>query len=316
MVFSSFGLEKYLNPGIWILGTVAAFGLVFLFKEEISPSFPRVAFGVGVALFAAIGGPLIWLGTSDRSVAHFFEIHTKLATTYFALSTAIPIGVAVLSYRAREGFQRLPLPSAIDSAVEKTVFESDFVYEDVAYVLDLIPNFGAEGAIRDVLLRFEVRMTVVNRSRTATDYRGLFDPAGRDSSIRYASINNSAIDHDDPEHVSRRGLWVSYHAQPGEHFELCVSAESLFHSRDSELVGIYRPASKLSILVRPAPGLQLNLQSLLPMTVSSVRRASGELWWEYAGGILPYQGARLYWEPASSSIDRLGGLPPAVVTIQ
>lgn len=292
VVFSSFGLQKFLDPGVWILGTIGSFSLVYLFRYQIKSNFPKTAMWAGIALagglLAAWGG----LYVAGQDVGHFLESNTKISTIYISIVVGVPIGALILSYRAQDEFLRIPLPPALEVAA-KAVSQSDFVHESVYYDIEFIRE-----SIDNVIMRFDVIMNVINRNKKEVLYQDYFDPAGRNKRFLHAELNRSPINQSDPDRLAERGLILSYRAKPEEHFQIRVIGESTFHSRDNELVGVYFPCDFLLIRIKKPPdGLSVHIQSLLREKVDAKRLDTGDLTFEYSNGVLPFQGTRVFWEP-------------------
>jgi hypothetical protein len=80
-----------------------------------------------------------------------------------------------------------------------------------------------------------------------------------------------------------------------------VKGRSHFSSRDSELFGAYIPATSISIVVKAPPStLRVVLRSHLPEKVDPEILDNGDVAFAYHKGILPFQGARLFWQPVSA----------------
>lgn len=272
VVFSSFHLEQYLNPGIWILGTVGSFSVVYLFHRQVSDNFPKVALFAAVAVTVGIAAPLLVFQAKEIELGKFMRAWTALSTLYLTAVISGPLGTAILSYRLQDEFLRAPLSDSLTNALDESVRFVDFVHSRVDYIIDLISDGES-----DVILRCNVTMNMVNRSKSRSVYRDIFDPAGRERKFIRASINGNPIDCDDPERLSERGLHVDYECGAGEEFRIEVVLESKFYRRDSELVGTYLPAEALSILIRPSSDLRVTVQSLLRKKVELKRLESGHL---------------------------------------
>lgn len=293
VAFSSLGLKDYLNPSIWILGTVVSFSLVYLFRLNITGNFPKVALWTGSAMLAGVAVPLIILVTKRQDIAELLKAWTDLATGYLSIVLGIPVGIAILSYRAQDEFLRSPLPAVIEQAAKESVSQSDFVHDRAAYQIQFKP--AANG---DMVMRFDVTMDVVNRLKRRAVYRDIFDPAGREKRFFYAAINGTQLNEQDPERLSQRGLVLSHEVGANEKFQVVVSGESTFYTRDSEIVGVYFPCACLSILIRKPPdGLAVHVQSLMRKRIDPKPLPTGDLLVESAEGVLPFQGVRLFWEP-------------------
>jgi hypothetical protein len=292
VVFSSFGLHKYLDPGVWILGTIGSFSLVYLFRYRITGNFPKTVLWAGIILLFGLSAAWAALFVAGQDPAQFLESRTKVSTLYIAIVIGIPIGAMILSYRAQDEFLRSPLPSVLATAA-KAISQSDFVHESVDYLINLTLQTNGE-----VTLRFDVTMDVLNRSKRAALYQDHFDPAGRNKRFIGAKIKGARINESDPNRLTQRGFFLEYHAQPSERFRIVVIGESTFYGRDNELVGVYFPCSFLSIrVVKPPDELIVHVESLLREKVDAERLATGDLLFQYSQGVLPFQGTRVFWAP-------------------
>jgi hypothetical protein len=293
VVFSSFHLEQYLNPGLWMLGTLAAFSLVYLFRDYISKNF------LVVSIWAALSGlilllvPLAVLFGLGQDIPAFIRQWSQAATIYLSLAIGVPAGSMILAYRNKDEFLRTPLPPQLAEAAKEAASHSDFIHESVSYQIELLPT-----PAKEVVMRFTVTMNVVNRAKRKTIYQDFFDPAGRYSKMHYATIKQQSINTEDPDRSFKRGLLLTHEAEPNERFEVVVSGESTFYGRDSELVGVYLPCNSLTVRIKkPPPNLSVNIQSLLPKKIDSKPQPDGDILFEYADGVLPFQGTRVFWEP-------------------
>jgi hypothetical protein len=198
----------------------------------------------------------------------------------------------ILSYRSQDDFLHSPLPPALAKAT-KAISQSDFVHESVSYIIKFTLKADAE-----VVMRFEVTMNLVNRSKKPALYQDYFDPAGGNKQFISAAINRAPVNKDDPDRRVQSGLLLSYKAEPGKPFEVKVIGESTFYRRDNELVGVYLPCNFLSIRIeKPPDELVVHVQALLPVKVDAERLDTGDLLFEYRDGVLPFQGTRVFWEP-------------------
>jgi hypothetical protein len=296
VAFSSLGLQDYLNPGLWILGIVTSFSIVYLFRNQVSTDFPKVALFSGIAVFSGLLIPLILVIYVGDDIGEFVKSWSKITTIYLSIIIGVPLGVFILSYRSQDEFLRKSLNPALTKVLKETVLERDFVSEKVCYEIDLIPTKSAK-----VIMRFKVLMEIENRlnSGVAT-YRGIFDPAGQNPEFSYAKINSTPINVKDPDKLLQRGLVLSYQTQPNEKFKVEVCGESTFYDRDSELVGVYSPCIYFSILIRKPPeDLHVNIQSLLHKKTETKLLETGDLFFEYSDGMLPFQGTRIFWKANS-----------------
>lgn len=304
VIFSSFGLQRYLNPGIWILGTVASFGLVLLFRDEITWSFPRVAAVALGIIVAAVAAPIIVLSEHHVGVSAYVTMHTLIVTLYLSFCLGIPVGSTVLAFRAKGDFDYQPLPAELQEIIRRTITRAPFVHRSVNYKLSLAyadehGELVASGAASPyVRFRWEVVMTVVNRAKRPERYTDLFSRYRPYDQLPYAAVNGKLVDTDDPEITTGRGFVMSYDSTPGEVFTIEVHGQTRLHTRDSELIGSYLPASLFTVrITAPPPGLRVNIHSLVPVRHDAERLANGDMVYNYPDGLLPYQGVRVVWSP-------------------
>ena len=292
VVFTSFGLQTYLDAGVWILGTIGSFGLVYLFRYQISGNFLKTTIWSFTALAAGILVGWGLLSVSHQNVGPFMQTRTKWSTLYISVIVGVPLGIMILSYRLQDEFLRSPLPPAL-AAAAKNLSQLNFVHEEVSYIISL-----RRDRTDDVIMTFEVTMNLVNRSKRTALYQDSFDPAGRNKRFVSATINGSRVNEEDWDRRTQRGLKMEYEAAPGEKFRVVVIGESTFYSRDNELVGVYLPCNILSIRIkRPPDDLMVHIESLLPQKVDAEHLPTGDLLFQYSGGVLPFQGTRIFWEP-------------------
>lgn len=294
VVFSSFGIERYLNPGVWILATVAAFGTVYLFRDQIGKDFPRVALWCFVVVVAAVLVPIAIISVSGGTTGGTLKDNRDLGTLYLAFVVGVPLGVAIISYRKQEDEKRSDLPRSLQQAVTRGVIRADFVHERVDYEVELAYDDAVETP--SVWMKYEVRMQLKNRTSRIAQYEDIFDPAGEMPEFLYVMIAGKMLDPNDPDRRTERGLVLSRDVDPGQTIEIVVRAQSRYHVRDSELIGVYLPSAEMSIASKRLPDeLTSNFQSFLPRKVDPQVLSNGDQVFEWREGLLPFQGARLFW---------------------
>jgi hypothetical protein len=144
---------------------------------------------------------------------------------------------------------------------------------------------------------FSVTMDLVNRSKQDATYSDDFDPAGDKKRFFKAEVDDQKFDVQSPYRMSGLGLKLSKKVKANQKFVVRVEAQSTFHSRDSEIVGVYFPCASLSIRVRKPPdGLVVHGQSLLRHQVDREDLPDGDFLYNCTEGVLPHQGVRLFWE--------------------
>lgn len=291
VVFSSFRLEPYVNPGIWIIGTLASFSIAYLFRRSVSGHFARVVAYAVLTSMVAVAVPALAFGFAGHAILPLMSTFNEISTLYISIVVGIPLGLSILSYRRQEEFQRSALPKNLTAALESAIVHSDFIHESVSYDIRL------EHSTKGVVLHFDVTMNLLNRLKARATYRDVFDPAGTDKRFLSASVDGVRVNVQDHDRLSKRGLVMSHDVNGGQRFQVRVLGASTFHSRDSELIGSYFPCERLSILLRAPPdNLQVHFQSLLPKKVEPQYLDTGDQLFQYDAGVLPFQGVRLFWE--------------------
>ena len=204
----------------------------------------------------------------------------------------VPIGVCILSYRKQAGTAYDALSPTLEKAVKESILESEFIYERVAYDISFRRLQSS-----DLVLNFDVIMNLRNRSKNSALYEDIFDPAGFGKTFIFASVAGNAVNVTDRDRISLRGLRLTHRVQANGAFQVRVNGESTFHSRDSELVGVYLPCDQFSIIIRkPMDDLDIHVQSLLRNKLDPLLLPNGDIEIVYSDGMLPFQGVRLFWE--------------------
>ena len=293
VAFSSFGLESYLDPGVWIIGTIASFSIAYIFRYSVSRDFPRTFFfALCIALFLC-AGPVFVAQIFDISPLDTLRNWSKIATLYISLVFGIPLGIVILSYRRQINSMLEPLSISLENKIKHSITESPFVILKAEYFIRLT-KFTEE----NVTFFFEVKFLLKNRVSEVRTYTGIFDPAGSEKRFLTCSIAGKPLNPQDPDRSFDRGLRLSHEAQAQEEFELAVSGEALMYQRDSEMVGTYLPCEQLTILLeKPNDEIVVNFQSLMREKIEPRIEPNGNLIFECVNGVLPFQGARIFWHP-------------------
>jgi hypothetical protein len=183
VVISSFGLDRYLNAGIWTLGAVSTFATVYVFRRSIDARFTYyVRYSLGGVLIIVVG-VLVVLGATKTDLATVFRQYRNVATLVLAIVITAPVAVCIISYKKQSVEELLELPGQLESLVTRSVLQSPICHRSVTYIIE----FG-EPAAGLVEVTFEVTLLPYNRSQRIQNLQDVIDPAGDNNVYLYATI--------------------------------------------------------------------------------------------------------------------------------
>ncbi|WP_329132729.1 hypothetical protein OG552_13920 [Streptomyces sp. NBC_01476] len=293
VLFSTFGLEKYMNSGVWTISAVTSFCVAYFFRRQITGEFPRVAMLSGLAALLLLGGPLLYYLHRGADIGDLIAGHRNLSTTYLACSLVIPLAVAIVAYRRQEQELGGSVPVVIRQALNAAVISAAFYRENQIYMVT-VASMG-DGK---VTLRTALTYTVRNRRKDPQQWYGSFvSPAAETRYVRVA-IDGREIDVTDPDYLSPRGLRVSRTIQGRSGLKVEFEAEEDFRASDSELFTAYAPTDSLALMVENpyADSLRFHFETLYP--VKADPETDGQIVsCRIDTGLLPFQGFRLHWSP-------------------
>lgn len=291
VVFSSFALDRYLNPGIWILGCVGTFAALIPYAPHVTRNLRKATLISLTVLACVFGAPGIYIAVSPIGLGSLYENNRNVATLYTSVGLTASVAAVLICYRAQPENQYVALPVPLDRAMT-SIKSASFVHERVDYDI----SFALEAD--RVLFTFRVEMQLLNRSLKAARYEDIFGPAGRVTEFHTAEVAGSPQNLDDWNNLSKRGLHLQYLAGPGEKFTVVLSATCHYNLTDSETVGTYLPCADIRVKVEPPPeGLGVQLQPRVENARPIERLADRSLAFSHSDGLLPYQGVRIYWFP-------------------
>ena len=245
---------------------------------------------VGLAILAALGTG-VGLDTA-------FGVEITLIIVLF-LAAAVFLVLWLSAQRQRhsetdgrvDGHHHAPYPPSLATAVSR-VGDADVFNEAVEYNIELRPTNGR------VEFHNRARMSVFNRSDHRSTYYDIFDPAGTDNRFLSATVDGSPLDPDDPANRTGLGFQVKRELDSGQRLTVEVNLMTMFEKRDSELIGSYLPCARFLIVLKAPPtGFRVNFQELVTGPIQMNYEPSGDRRVEYLGGVLPFQGVRMSWEP-------------------
>lgn len=296
VVISSLGLESYLHVGAWMLVAMVSFTLVYLFRRQVTASFPRAAGMALVVVVGLLGAPVAITLRSGSSVEELASSSRVAVTIYVALVVITPLAYLIASYRKQESLSGGPYPKEIQSAISTNLVEAPIYRRDQLYDIRV-----TEVSADAVVLQTELSYTLVNRTKTAQGCRIGFVTPSAGGTLLKAEIGGVSLDPSDPDYKGDRGLAVDRVLPPGGELAVSLVATEHFKPRDSELFTAYAPTTALTLrLDNPYATIDFNVESLLPRKVD-VREVDGRREWAWSDGLLPFQGFRLHWNASRSS---------------
>jgi hypothetical protein len=305
--FSSLRLTPYLDPAVWMLVTGGSFALIYIFRRQISGSFPRVAVFSGLLLLMLIGVPLAIALSRGVQITRVLSSNRVPWTVYIAFSVIVPFACAMISYRKQESMFGGPYPKVIQEAIAVQLAEQNFYREDQVYALEV-----AALTRTSLVLRTALSYTVVNRTKTQQKYTAAFVKTGTKTKYISATIGDLAINVKDPDYLKERGLFIDRTLPPSGRLYCAFVAEEAFPVRYSELFTAYAPATSLTIrLKNPYTDIDFDFESLLPEKVDPTGEDDA-LVCRTVGGVLPFQGFRLHWTRTRTPATRVSPSPPAL----
>lgn len=310
VAFSSFGLEKYLNAGVWILGTLIGLSSVFFFRHQVSARLGRVAWFALPIAAAIVGAPIWILQHNSLPVIQYLADHRPQATLYLSIGVMLPVGVLIISYRKQQDLYGQNYPDPLKDAIRSYIAAGIFYREDQKYLVHV-----KEATSDTVLFKTTLEYTLHNRTRIPQKWSG-----GLLSSYKYndtgalkctaAEIDGQSIDVTDRDYHSNRGFELNLTIDGFASKTLKFEAEETLPQNSSELFTAYLAATGLTLRVEnPIEDLvDVHVVSLLPDKVLPTFDGKCKIY-TAPSGVLPYQGFRLYWklrDPTSTHASPAG----------
>lgn len=299
LVFGAFGLDRYFNTAAWMVATIVAFSVVFLFRRQVSGRFPVVALtGALAASITLIVG--YWIATSrtpTHSVSDYLEAHITLSTVYLAVATMLPGAVMILSYRRQETLFGGPFPSELRQAIMSNLVELPFYKRQQTYVFEVA---AVEG--QTLWIKLLLSYVVVNRTKSEKEWTLGLTPSLKKVEVLSAKIDDKELDVDDPEYISQKGFLVTRQFPPESEIAVEFIARWEYHVTDADIFISYLPTTDFQLTVlNPFPDLRVVVQSLLAKKAEPEKIEGGGVRYRSDGATMPYQGFKLSWMPREGS---------------
>ena len=299
--FSALGLDRYFNSGVWILGAIAGFTVVYFFRRQLPQQLAKVAAFALIAIVLGISVPIVLISMGGQNPLDFAEQHKTLSTAYLSLVLIIPGASIISTYRQQENVYGGTYPPELNEAIRKNIADAVFYRKKQVYKVHLVSHTNGM-----VAFETELSYSLVNRTNTTKKWSGGFAVAGQNAAYTELKVNGKNMDLNRPEYRTERGLRIDLNLAPNEEVPLKFVAKESFPSSGSDLLSSYTPATSLTVEVRNSvkDEIQLIVEALLPEPVEPTYTERTVVY-ESPTGVLPYQGFRLYWKPiATISQDR------------
>lgn len=292
LIFSSFGLEKYLNAGAWMVTTIASFAIVFLFRREVSSKFPIVVpICVAASTLLLVAGVMV-ASRISTGLPHFMETHRLESTVYVGLSTMLPLAVIILSYRSREDLYAGRFPLEISDAIRSNLASLSFYKRNQLYEFVVL-----EVDRTGVKVRLVLAYTLFNRTGAIQRMPLTLTPMREKMEFISARIDNRELDVDDPAFRSEAGLSIMWPFSPGQGHPVRLEAHIWYRHSDCDLMASYLPATDFTLIVtNPFRDLRIVVESLFREVIQPDIQGDTRIY-KSPGGTIPYQGFKLDWMP-------------------
>ncbi len=293
VLFSAFSLDAYLNPGLWILGTLAGLWLVYLFRDDVPIgkwTFMLPVIGLTIAALAIPVLVTAWRVDDFTSTAREYR---QLTTLYASLVVGTAVGFLTIAQKRRYYRVVDELPDTIDDALTWIYEECPAFNESISYKL----RFSRVGEDR-LAVEMRVRVVTRNRTREPLPRTAYFCPIGENVRFEEAAIDGIPVPIGERKFSYGRGKQIPYSIGTSSATEVTVRTIAHCGTRDADLFCTYLPAERIEIEIGPLPeGIEVDIQSLLPQDVDPTIEGDGTRTLSYSGGVLPFQGARVLWWP-------------------
>lgn len=291
LVFSAFNLGNYISTAAWLVGTVVAFSVIFVFRRQITASFGRVALiAIPVVIVLLVVGYVI---ASQRTTAPLFLEHHKVVSSfYLSAAVMLPMAVLLLSYRQQELSLGAPLPAQLQRAVQVGVLAAPVYRREIDYRVSLLSVDE-----KNVMVSVEIGYTAVNRTPTRQRVMVALTPIRRQTEYLSAQVRGRNYDVQDPQYRTEFGLQIPVDLEPNEQAGVRLSAKVAYNLYDQDMFCSWVPATSLELhLVNPFKQvIWMAVESLLPAKVTSDVAADGSESYRAMEGVLPHQGFRVLW---------------------
>jgi hypothetical protein len=291
VILGTLGLQQFgFNAGAWTVIAVFTFCLVFLYRRYVPSSLARMTAWMGSFFILAFSGAALLYHLRDP---HFSSLdawllgHPYGASAYASFVSTAILACLVTSYRKQELLGG-HYPVKIESALAGEFYSLPFYKKDVKFRIEM-----EEPDSSGIKVRTTHSYTVVNRTRSPREWRVQYNLNDKNGSFDRVVVGKTNIDLDGhPGYKTGRGIDIPVDVKKEATIEIVVIDR--FEARDSEIYTSYHPATDLRIEIKyPKECVRCYFDVLHSSRSEPKIVTAGKML--VLEGLLPYQGARLYW---------------------
>ncbi|GAB2971126.1 hypothetical protein [Saccharothrix stipae] len=288
-VVSILGLEKYVNIGLWILVTISAFCIVYVFRRQVSGNFPRAVLISTPLILILIVAPLLVLKSVAIEIPPWLQANRLSVTLYLAVAIMIPVAYLLLSYRVQEEQFGGPYPREIRDAIRTEVVELPFYRKNQVYDLEVL-----KVEQNTLTMRMKLSYVLVNRTKSARELAPGVAPGLRTIRPVKVTVAGKDIDLTDPEIMTERGMRVPRLFGAGSETDIEFIVDVDYQARDNDLYTSWIPSTSLTLRITNKYPISFHVEHLMQGRVDPT--ADGNtVEYRVDHAILPFQGFRMTW---------------------
>jgi len=233
-----------------------------------------------------------------------FTSTKALFTTFWSVTLTIPAAWIIASHskakheekRSEEFWQTGKLdgsqvPEPIFAQVKREIASRRLFKKDIAYHIE---------ARRDgdkIAFQTEMSYTVTNNGPIPEDWYAEYLFGAAEAMIKAVTISRKPIDIGRKGYCNDRGVTVPKTIAAGESIEVAIQVLEIFNARGSELYTSYTPGTNFLFYVRHDPSIEFWYDKLFASDRAIEKKEDEFMECRISGGMLPYQGIRLWWAP-------------------
>jgi hypothetical protein len=300
LIFTLFGLDKWLNGGAWTLASICALGSVYAFRRAIRTGFPATTLLslTCLAIYLVIIISVAMRYGPPPDVLQRNRVPGSLLLGYGVMTA---FAVIILAYRRQETLFGGKYPQAIQNAIARCIVDQACYRQNQEWHL-LFRESGPGNTSVVMTLTYEL----VNRTTRPLEQTLYLTPMRPAVRFIEASAGDIAFDVNDPRNRSAAGLQIPVEVGPAKVVPVRLSAEVAYWPSDSDLFASYLASTDLSLVVSNAlPNVDVFVEVLATTRINSVQLETGRVW-ALKDGILPYQGFKVDWFQRAPGLHSVG----------
>lgn len=294
VIIGSLQFEEYFHSGAWLITSILCFGLVSIYKRQISGSVIKVGL-LSIIWLLTLAFALIFIADSNPD---YWPISNRIAlSVYCAIGIMIPIGVLITAYKKQEATFGIRYPTAVESAITRQIWSNPFVKESILYQIKLTSE--TNGVTLDVLHSYYVN----NRTSDEQQWTVIIDTYSRPTNIEFVRIDDKVFQLTNVYGCKTdRGYEIKLRLPPSSRKKIEWKMQVEYRFSDSELFTTYTPATDLELQLSELPSeldVRFELRHELPQQNAIIDQSMGNnKTIMIRNGLLPYQGVLIQWDKA------------------